>query len=502
MYSTVYSGGICGIRSYFAKVEVDISRSIPSFDMVGKLSKEVTEARERVKVALKNSGIDLMPSHITVNISPANIRKSGTAFDLPIAVGILAAQGYIPEDNLKNFCIIGELGLDGSVCPVQGVLPILLEAKKQGISQCIVPQENTNEASYVQDIRIIGVKDFTDAVHALTDLSFDVSIANRDLTDTLTEYVSAEDFSDVVGQDSCKRAALISAAGFHHMLITGPPGAGKTMIAKRMPSIMPPMTIDECMEVSSIYSIAGKLKSDMPVIIKRPFQSPHHTSTLSSLTGGGRDTRPGLLSLSHKGILFMDELPEFSKECIESLREPLENRSIQISRLKDVYEYPADFLLIGASNPCPCGFYPDRNRCNCSESEIRRYQNRISGPIRDRIDLIVTAQKVEIDRLISNDKGSDSRSMRARVKQAHILQRRRFKDSPYTFNSQVEPGDINLFFPLGSKEKDYIQHAYTAMDMSARTYHKILKVARTIADLSESDDILIPHLAEAICYRG
>ena len=310
------------------------------------------------------------------------------------------------------------------------------------------------------------------------------------------------DFADVQGQEACKRAALISAAGFHHMLITGPPGSGKTMIASRMPSIMPPLTADECLEISSIYSIAGKLKPDNPIITSRPFRAPHHSATLTSLTGGGRDIRPGNISLSHRGILFMDELPEFNRECIEALREPLESGYVQISRFQDTYEYPADFLLIAASNPCPCGFYPDRSRCNCSETQIRRYQGKISGPIKDRIDLIVTAQRVEMDSLISDQAGMSSREMKGLVEKAHQIQRQRYRETPYRYNSQLPPGELGRFISLGRKEKEYMQQAYTAMEMSARTYHKILKVARTIADLEGSIKVGLPHLAEAICFRG
>ncbi len=502
MYSTVYSGGICGIRCFLAKVEVDMAKSLPSFDMVGKLSKEVTEAKERIKVALKNSGIDLKPTHITVNISPADIPKRGTAFDLPIAIGILAAQGFIHESLLTDTCIVGELGLDGSVCPVKGVLPIMLEAKKQGMKNFIIPYDNRQEASYIRDVTIFGVKDFCDALAALTSDDASMKVENKSLK-ALSETSDTDlDFSDVIGQDSCKRAALIAAAGFHHMIISGPPGSGKTMIASRMPSIMPALTDEECMEVSSIYSIAGKLSSQKPVMIRRPFQSPHHSTTLTALTGGGKDIRPGMISLSHKGILFMDEMPEFSKECIEALREPLENRSIQISRFHDTYEYPADFLLIGAANPCPCGFYPDRNRCECTESEIHRYQSRLSGPIKDRIDLIVTANKVDMNSLMQYQKGIDSKTMRSQVKEAHKIQLNRYKGTEYRFNSQVSAKDMKRFFKLGKEELEYMEKAYSALDLSARSYHKVLKVARTIADLEKSDMIRTTHLAEAMCYRG
>ena len=519
MFSKVTSGSIHGIECVLTQVEVDIAKTMPAFDMVGLLSGEVKEAKERVRVALKNVGIHLPPVHITVNLSPADIRKEGTAFDLPIAVGILVSLGHIPKEYVEGICMIGELGLNGEVKPVKGVLPIVKEAAAKGMRACILPYENKREGSVIEGITVIGVREFSevvdyfnapvlgvgrDEVNVDSKLRVDIYDSSGLVHVAGSEeesFSKEEDFEDIVGQEACKRAALIAAAGFHHMLITGPPGAGKTMIARRMPGILPPLTLDERLEVSTIYSVSGLLNKDKSLITSRPFLSPHHTTTVTALTGGGSIPRPGLFSLCHRGVLFLDELPEFSRECIEVMRQPLEEKKIQIARTQGTYVYPADFMLVAASNPCPCGYYPDRSRCHCSEREIRRYQNKISGPIRDRIDVNITARAVGISQLNQKKGSLSSSAMREIVMQARKRQEERFQGTHLQFNSDISSREISQYCPLGKEESAYMEKIFDSLHLSARSYHKILKVARTIADVEGKEQILINHLGEAVHYR-
>lgn len=504
MFSTITTGSVHGINSILMQVEVDIARTMPAFDMVGMLSGEVKEARERVRVALRNSGIALPPVHITVNISPANIRKEGTAYDLPIAIGILVSMGHVPAEYVKDVCIIGELGLNGEIKPVKGVLPIVREAKRKGIRACILPMANASEGAVIEGIHIVGVEDFLQVVECFSAKDkWMEKVVSLDVEKLFQNAEgNAEDFEDIVGQDACKRAALIAAAGFHHMAVNGPPGAGKTMIARRIPGILPPLTLEESLEVSSIYSVSGLLDSKRCLITTRPFLSPHHTTTAATLAGGGSVPKPGLFSLSHRGVLFLDELPEFGRECIEVMRQPLEEKKIQISRTHGTYFYPADFMLVAAWNPCPCGFYPDRSRCHCSEREVRRYQNKISGPIRDRIDLNVTAEMVDVKELHTQKGNMNSEYMRNRVMEARLRQEERFRGSGLRFNSDISSKEIMKYCFLDRKEIAYMEKIFYRMNLSARSYHKILKVARTIADLEDADKIGIEHLAEAVCYRA
>ena len=508
MFCKVMAGGIHGITSFLAQVEVDATQAMPGFDMVGMLGSEVREAKERVRVALKNSGFQLPPRRITVNISPADIRKEGSAYDLPIAIGILVSMEKLEESVLEDTLFIGELGLDGEIKPVKGILPIMMMAKEQGIKRCILPKENALEGAAISGVKIVGVSSFLETLGYLAEDKerADEMIPPTELDIyTLFEEKEGEkipDFADIKGQEMVKRAAVIAAAGFHHLLVTGTPGAGKTMIAKRIPSILPSLSIEESLEVSKIYSVSGLLKEGRPLITKRPFLHPHHTISRQALAGGGRIPRPGILSLSHRGILFLDELPEFGRENIEVLRQPLEDKEVQIARNYGSVTYPADIMLVAAMNPCPCGFYPDRERCKCTDAEIRKYRSRISGPIYDRIDICVEAKAVELRQLQQESAGQSSRALKEQVMKARRIQEVRYKDSPYFFNADLETKDIGKYCPLGQEEQKFMEQVFYALSLSARAYHRTLKVARTIADLADSEEIKKEHLTEAVCYRG
>lgn len=508
MFCKVLAGGICGITSFLAQVEVDATYAMPGFDMVGLLSSEVKEARERVRVALRNSGFQLPPRRITVNISPADIRKEGSAYDLPIAIGVLVSLELLQEEVLQDTLFIGELGLDGEIKPVKGILPMMMMAKEQGIKRCILPKANAMEGAVVDGIRIIGVSTFMETLGYLMEAPEKADeMIPATVLDVESLFLGQEDkkkldFSDIRGQEMIKRAAVIAAAGFHHLLITGTPGAGKTMIAKRIPSILPSLSMEESLEVSKIYSVSGLLKEGRPLITERPFLHPHHTISRQALAGGGRIPRPGILSLSHRGILFLDELPEFGRENIEVLRQPLEDKEVQIARSYGSITYPADIMLVAAMNPCPCGFYPDRDRCNCTEAEIRKYRSRISGPIYDRIDICVEAKAVELKELQSEDVSQSSKELKEQVMKARAIQEERYRGTPYYFNADLETKDIGTYCYLEEEEKQFMEKVFHSLNLSARAYHRTLKVARTIADLAESKKIRKEHLTEAVCYRG
>ncbi len=503
MYSSVKSASVYGIEAKVINVEADVSDGLPLFTMVGFLASEVKEAKDRVKTALKNSNYALKPKHITVNLSPADIRKAGTAFDLPIAMAVLAASEILPKEILENMLIVGELGLDGKVNRISGVLPICIAAKTEGVGTVIVPKSNAKEGAVVDGVKVIGVSDIVELIEYILGVR-ELVPEECGMEDMLKVSSSefTEDFSDITGQDAAKRAAEIAVSGQHNILFSGPPGSGKTMIARRIPGIMPDMSFEESLEISRIYSVAGLLSDEEYLITRRPFRSPHHTCTVTSLIGGGTNPKPGEISLAVNGVLFLDEMPEFCREAIEALRQPLEDRFVTVSRLNATYTYPAGFMLAASMNPCPCGHYPDRTKCNCTERQIRQYQRRISQPVLDRIDLCVSVSEIKYDELNSPKKSETSAEIRERVMRARDVQLERYKGMPISFNSELTGKMTTEYCPLGPEEKTLMEKAFDKYSLSARGYHRLLKVSRTIADMAGEKDIKVPHILEALCYRN
>lgn len=501
MLSIIKSITLHGLEGFIVDVQVDVSGGIPCLDIVGLPDVSIRESKERVRAAIKNSGYEFPSRRIVVNLAPATIKKEGSAFDLPIAIAILMANECIKEFDFKSVVFLGELSLDGNINGIRGVLPMCIEAKKLGIKKIIVPKENVKEASIVSGIEVIPVSSLNQVV-AYLNCQITIPQEKFDTEGILNNKNVSIDFSEVKGQKNIKRAIEVAASGAHNCLLIGSPGSGKTMMARRIPTILPNLSFDEALEVTKIHSIAGNVESDNPFIVNRPFRAPHHTISKISLVGGGRLPKPGEISLAHYGVLFLDELPEFDKNTLEVLRGPLEDGKITISRLNAVLTYPCKFMLVASMNPCPCGYYGSDKKCSCSSQAIKKYIGKISGPLLDRIDIQVEVSSVKYENLNSDTKEESSKEIMERVKNARSIQLERYKDVGIFSNSELTPKLMDKYCKLDEECRRILEKAFNRLGFSARAYGRILKVARTIADLDQSENIKSCHLLEAIQYRS
>lgn len=501
MLSKVKSCGLLGIDGYIVEVETDISNGMPGFEIVGLPDSAIRESKERVRSAIKNSGLEFPLKRITVNLAPANTKKEGAGFDLPIAVSILHATEQFRCADLNEYIFIGELSLNGEIKPVSGMLPMAITANKEGIKKIILSVENAEEAAVVQGLDVYPAAFLSDVIGHLNG-ERPIQAYFKDIGELFEGYsIYDEDFADVKGQHNVKRALEVAAAGGHNALMIGSPGSGKTMIARRLPTILPRMSFDEALEVTKVYSVAGLLPSKTSLITSRPFRTPHHSISNVSLVGGGRIPKPGEISLAHYGVLFLDELLEFQKDALEVMRQPLEDGVVTISRVNATLTYPARCMLVASLNPCKCGYYPSEE-CTCNPSQVKQYLNKLSGPLLDRIDIHVEVSPVKYKDLEKEELGESSEKIRDRVNKARQIQLERYKNLGIFCNSQMGPKYIAKFCKLGQEEKDILKGAFEKLGLSARAHNRILKLARTIADLEESENIKSPHLAEAIQYRS
>lgn len=505
MVCKTYSAVLHGLEAVKVQVETDVRNGLPQLQMVGALASEVKEARERVRVAIENSGFRLPPKHITINLSPADIRKEGTSFDLATAISILAAFGFLPEEQTKECMFAGELSLDGKLNKVTGILPMAALAAREGFQRIIVPTENEKEAALQKDVPVYGMESLSEVVAFLLGQvkKEPVPPMNPEQLQKIQQTQKIEtgmDFKDIIGQTAAKRALMIAAAGGHHLLMIGPPGSGKTALASCMPSLLPKLDFEEMLDLSTIYSVSGKLKNDMQYVAQRPFWAPHHAVTTAGLLGGGRTAKPGLVSLCHHGILFLDELTEFKPEVLETLRQPLEEKEVTVSRLQATYTYPAAFQLVAAMNPCPCGFFPDRSRCSCSQQQIRRYTGKISQPILDRIDMMIEVFPVEYEKIRKKESAETSAMVRKKVQRAREIQEQRFSHTAVRLNSEMGKREVEAFCEMNQGAELVLHQIFQKNKFSTRRYYRMIKLARTIADLEESEQIEKCHLTEAYSY--